>query len=123
LAAAGSQSPGQSNWFQQVLGALSYKDAFNAQPGAQGLFEQVRPFDSGQRPPFAVALAKRVGQRPAQLLQAGILFTLYNANRHRSETFASLADSMPFCRAEAGNAPTRTCTKAGAVIASVFGSL
>jgi hypothetical protein len=46
-----------------------------------------------------------VGQRPSQLLQTGILFTLYNANRHLSETFASLADSMPFGRRNHLKAP------------------
>jgi hypothetical protein len=61
-----------------------------------------------------------VRQRSPKLFQAAILFTLYNAKRHQSETFESLADSMPICLTAARMHGNRTCTKAGAVIASVF---
>ena len=79
----------QRQGFKQVFGALRGKDAMDSQSGPQRLLDQVRPFDSGQPAPFAAALAVGLAQwaqRPAQFLQARILLTLYNANRHRSET-------------------------------------
>jgi hypothetical protein len=69
--------------------ALGGKDARDAQMGAQSLLDQVRAFNSGQAAAFAASSAAGSGERPAQFFQASILFTLYNANRHRSETIQS----------------------------------
>ena len=73
-----------------MLRALRHKNTMDAQSGAQGLFEQVRPFDSRKRKAvlagqFAPVLAG-MGQRTTQILQAHILLTLYNAIRHRRVT-------------------------------------
>jgi hypothetical protein len=63
---------------QLVLRALCSEDTGYRQAGAQGFREQVRTLDACQ----TAAVAAGVGQRSAQLLQANILLTLYNANRH-----------------------------------------
>ena len=68
----------QRQALQQMLRALRHKDRSDAQPRAQSLFQQMRPFNSGQR----AALASGLRERVAQIFQAKILFTLYNAKRH-----------------------------------------
>jgi len=72
---------GQSQLLQQAFRALRRKDAGNAQTRAQRLFQQIGSLDPGQ----AARLAAGVGQGAAQLFQAGILLTLYNADRHGCE--------------------------------------
>jgi len=46
--------------------------------GAQGLAKQMGPFDTDE----AAFAAARTCQGAPQLLETGILLTLYNANRH-----------------------------------------
>ena len=75
------------------LEALGGKDAGHAQAGIESLLDQIGAFDSDK----AAVVAAGASQRPAQFLQTRVLFTLYNANRHRRETLGVLADSMPFC--------------------------
>jgi hypothetical protein len=79
-----------------VFKPLRGKGAMDPQPGPQRFFDQVGPLNSG-RP--AAGLTARIAERPAQLFQARILLTLYNANRHGSETIQCCADSKPFCQA------------------------
>ena len=68
LRTAESRSPGaELSGFEQVLGALRRKDAVDPQTGPQGLFEQVRPLDTGQAPPFAAG----DGQAPGAVLSGG----------------------------------------------------
>jgi hypothetical protein len=66
----------QRQRLQEMLGALGGKDAVEAQVGAESFFDEVGTFDADEG---AVA---GMGQGPAQLFQAGVLLTLYNAKRH-----------------------------------------
>ena len=72
----------QSQGFKQLFEALGGEHALDAQAGRKRFSNQVGAFNAGQPAPFAA----RGGQSPAKLLQARILLTLYNANRHLSET-------------------------------------
>ena len=49
------------------------------------ILKKVWPFDPDWRAGQTIGVATGVGQRAAQLLEAGILFTLYNAERHLDE--------------------------------------
>ena len=75
----------QTEVVEQVLRTLRGKHAIDAQTCAQGFMEQVGPFDAGQR----VRVSSGLREGSAQLLDAFILLTLYNANRHLIELFAS----------------------------------
>ena len=77
---------GNGEGFEKAFGALGHKDAGNTQTGVHCFLEQVRPLDSGQGTGVATECAKGVGQRTAELLEAGILLTLYNAKRHQRRT-------------------------------------
>ena len=73
---------GESEGFEEALGTLSDKDAIHSETCAQGLLKQVRAFDAGQMRCTAARVTGGVGQRLAELLEAGVLLTLYNAKRH-----------------------------------------
>jgi len=54
--------------------------------GAEGFFEEIGAFDSDQTAVFA----QGIGEGAAQLFEACILLTLYNANRHQLGTILVL---------------------------------
>jgi hypothetical protein len=66
-----------------VFGALRYKNEFDAQAGAQRLFEQIQPFDANQ----AFGDAAGTSESLPQLFEARILLAYDSANRHKAETF------------------------------------
>jgi len=61
---------------------LCDKCALHPQPRSQRLLQQVRPLNPGQHTPIGGALAQRLSQRPPQLFETRILFTMYNSKRH-----------------------------------------
>jgi hypothetical protein len=58
---------------------LGDEDAIDGQPGSESFRDEVGPLDAGPR----VLAATGMGERLAEFLQAGILLTLYNTERHR----------------------------------------
>ena len=82
---------------QQMLRSLCHKDAIDAQAGAQGLFEQIRPFDSGQ----AAAARGRDGPARGANPSGGNSVYSVQCEKASGRTLARLADSKPFCPAGA----------------------
>jgi hypothetical protein len=64
--------------------ALGNKNRPDIDSGAESLFNKIRTFDSDKSARFS----RRLRERFAQLFQAAILLTLYNANRHAIESWA-----------------------------------
>ncbi|MGA2086406.1 MAG: hypothetical protein ABSG60_12900, partial [Terracidiphilus sp.] len=76
----------QRQGFQQALKALGREDASHAQTGVESFFEQVQALDSGQATLVTIKIGAGVGQRSPEFFEAGILLTLYNADRHLKRT-------------------------------------
>jgi hypothetical protein len=115
-------SAGSGKPSSKPLIALGHKHAIDAQPRPQSLFEQVRPLDSGQNAPIGTRLAQRLIPARGELLEAWILFTLYNSKRHRSETVElakPILSRLPGARRQEGSSRA-TCTASGAVLVSDF---
>ena len=68
-----------------MLRALRGEDAIHAEARAYSFAEEVGPFDAGE----ALRIAAGLGESAAELFEAFVLLTLYNANRHLFELFAS----------------------------------
>ena len=76
---------GKGEGIEKALGTLGDEDAIDDKTGAQGLGKQVGALNAGQmRRTAAARLPCWVGQRLAELLEARVLLTLYNAKRHDS---------------------------------------
>jgi len=73
---------GKSEGVEEALGTLGDEDAIDSETCAQGLLKQVRPLNAGQMRRTAARVPGGVGKRLAELLEAGVLLTLYNAKRH-----------------------------------------